>query len=59
MCASSMLANSTPNKVTNPGTGSPNRLLNVGNGTHPAAPAAHGLQPRTNGTDVRSRTTRR
>ena len=25
--ASALIANSTPNKVTNPGTGSPNRLL--------------------------------
>ena len=46
---STMLANSTPNKVTNPGTGSPNRLLNVGAAT---APPPTGCSPATNGTDV-------
>ncbi|MEV4313093.1 S8 family serine peptidase [Actinocrispum sp. NPDC049592] len=46
---STMKANATPNKITNPGTGSPNLLLFTGSGTTPPpgpCPAA------TNGTDV-------
>jgi subtilisin family serine protease len=39
--------NSTPNKVLNPGTGSPNRLLFVGAGGPPPV-----CSPVTNGTDV-------
>jgi subtilisin family serine protease len=42
-----MVNNSTPNKVTNPGTGSPNRLLFVGAGGPPPT-----CLPVTNGTDV-------
>jgi len=41
--------NSTPNKITNPGTGSPNRLLYVGTGTTPPPPSGC---TGTNGTDV-------
>ena len=36
--ASTLINASTPNKVTNPGTGSPNRLLFVANGATPARP---------------------
>ncbi|NUT49605.1 MAG: S8 family serine peptidase, partial [Saccharothrix sp.] len=36
--ASTMIGNSTANKITSPGTGSPNRLLNVGTGT-PGGPS--------------------
>ncbi|HEY5822240.1 MAG TPA: S8 family serine peptidase [Propionibacteriaceae bacterium] len=43
-----MSANSTLSKVTNPGTGSPNRLLYIGGGTTPPA----GCAPVTNPTDV-------
>ena len=46
--ASTMYTNSTPNKITNPGTGSPNRLLFVGAG----GPPPPGCQPATNGTNV-------
>ncbi len=34
-----LVNNSTPNKVTNPGTGSPNRLLFVGGGAPPDGPS--------------------
>lgn len=44
-----MLANATPNKITNPGTGSPNRLLYVGGTT---TPPPSGCAPVSNGTDV-------
>jgi subtilisin family serine protease len=49
--ASTMFANATPNKITNPGAGSPNRLLFVGGSTPPPPPAndslvrGQGLQP--------------
>ena len=46
--ASTLLANATPNKVTNAGSGSPNRLLFVGGGTPPPSTCP----PVTNGTDV-------
>jgi subtilisin family serine protease len=46
--ASAMFAAATPNIVTNPGTGSPNRLLFVGSGS----PQPPGCAPATNGTDV-------
>jgi subtilisin family serine protease len=36
--ASGLIAAATPNVVTSPGTGSPNRLLNVGAGTTPPNP---------------------
>jgi subtilisin family serine protease len=42
-----MVGNATLNKVVNPGTGSPNRLLFAGGGTPPPVCA-----PGTNGTDV-------
>ena len=47
---STLSANATPNKITNPGTGSPNRLLFVGGGTTPPPPT--GCAPVSNGTDV-------
>jgi subtilisin family serine protease len=46
--ATTMYNNATPNIITNPGTGSPNRLLFVGSGT----PQPPGCQPATNGTNV-------
>ncbi|GAA1029346.1 serine protease [Virgisporangium ochraceum] len=47
-----MVANATPNKVTSPGSGSPNLLLNVGGGTvEPPPPPPPGCSG-TNGTDV-------
>ncbi|HEY0639235.1 MAG TPA: S8 family serine peptidase [Pseudonocardiaceae bacterium] len=50
--ASALYAASTPNKVTSPGTGSPNRLLYVGGGgTEPPPPPPPGCSG-TNGTDV-------
>jgi hypothetical protein len=45
---SQMSASSTPNKITNPGTGSPNRLLFTGAGSPPPP----GCAPATNGTNV-------
>lgn len=44
-----LVANATPNVVTSPGTGSPNRLLYVGTGTTPPPPTGC---TGTNGTDV-------
>ena len=44
-----LVANATPNVVTNPGSGSPNRLLYVGTGTTPPPPTGC---TGTNGTDV-------
>jgi subtilisin family serine protease len=46
-----MVAASTPDKVTNPLTGSPNRLLFVGEGGDPPPPPPPGCAG-TNGTDV-------
>jgi len=46
---STMSANSTPNVISNPGTGSPNRLLFVGSGGTPPPPGCNAV---TNGTDV-------
>jgi subtilisin family serine protease len=51
----SMVATSTPNKVTNPGAGSPNRLLFVVNGATtppPPPPPGGGTCTGSNGTDV-------
>ncbi|HEY0637900.1 MAG TPA: S8 family serine peptidase [Pseudonocardiaceae bacterium] len=45
---STMSANASLNKITNPGTGSPNRLVRVGAG----GPPPPGCNPVTNGTDV-------
>jgi subtilisin-like proprotein convertase family protein len=61
--ASTLINASTPNKVTNPGTGSPNRLLFVANGATPGPtptptptptppPASPGCTPAPNGTDI-------
>ncbi|MEU4746769.1 S8 family serine peptidase, partial [Actinosynnema sp. NPDC023658] len=47
--ASAMVANSTPNKITNPGTGSPNRLLFVNTGGDPG-PGAPSITPPGNQT---------
>jgi subtilisin family serine protease len=44
-----IINSSTPDKITNPGAGSPNRLLNTGTGT---TPPPSGCAPVTNGTDV-------
>ncbi len=44
-----MLNNSTPNKITDPGTGSPNRLLYVSTG---GTPPPTGCPAKANGTDV-------
>ena len=44
--------NATLNKITNPGTGSPNRLLFVGTGTTPPPPPPPSGCTGTNGTDV-------
>jgi subtilisin family serine protease len=46
-----LVNNATPNVVTNPGTGSPNRLLFVGDGGTPPPPPPPGCSG-TNGTDV-------
>jgi len=46
--ASTMFSNATLNKITNPGAGSPNRLLFVGSTTPPPP----GCNPVTNGTNV-------
>jgi subtilisin family serine protease len=48
---SQLLASTTLDKVTNPGTGSPNRLLYTGDATTPSTPT-NLCGPRTNGTDV-------
>jgi hypothetical protein len=45
---SALRSNATPNKITNPGTGSPNLLLFTGSGSPPPP----GCQPVTNGTNV-------
>jgi subtilisin family serine protease len=47
--ASTMINNSTPNKITSPGTGSPNRLLFTapGGGPGPGAPAVANPGPRS------------
>jgi subtilisin family serine protease len=61
--ASTLINASTPNKVANPGTGSPNRLLFVANGAGPGPtptptptptppPASPGCTPAPNGTDI-------
>ena len=44
-----LISASTPNKVTNPGTGSPNRLLHIGTGgtTPPPAPTTCSTMPET------------
>ncbi|WP_410810557.1 S8 family peptidase [Micromonospora sp. 067-2] len=47
-----LVANATPNVVTNPGSGSPNRLLYVGTGTTPPPPPPPTGCTGTNGTDV-------
>jgi subtilisin family serine protease len=47
-----MVANATTNKITNPGTGTPNRLLFVGSGTTPPPPPPPAGCTGTNGTDV-------
>jgi len=46
--AATMFANASLNKITSPGTGSPNRLLKVGTG----GPPPPGCAPVSNGTDV-------
>jgi len=48
--ASALIANSTPSKITNPGSGSPNRLLYTGSGTTPPPPPLCAAV--TNGTNV-------
>jgi subtilisin family serine protease len=45
---SALKTNATPNKITSPGTGSPNLLLFTGSGSPPPP----GCQPVTNGTNV-------
>ncbi|MGQ0839135.1 S8 family peptidase [Actinokineospora sp.] len=47
-----LVAAGTPNKITNPGTGSPNVLLYTGSGTTPPPPPPPGCAAVTNGTDV-------
>ena len=49
--AGQLVANTTANKVTNAGTGSPNRLLYTG-GANPPPPPTNLCSPRTNATDV-------